>query len=300
MSAGLGLGVCLLSLGVLLLFVGLQRSMIYAARKGAVPLASPLLPADSLSEVLVSTPDGVTLHGWLSRTDSPLNLSSRPLVILFPGNAGNRASRAPVLQDFNRCGCDALICDYRGYAENEGQPSEKAFIADAHAIWNEAVQRLGYSPDQIVLCGQSLGGGVAVQLAADLTQAGTPPAGLILRATFTSLTDAAKFLYPWLPVRTFLIDRYDSLKRIGEITCPVLVIHGKQDTIVPYSQGEKLFAAAPATSSHGIEKTFLSLPGSGHNDLQLTAAGEIHQAHSRFLSKIFAADSASPASFQSP
>jgi pimeloyl-ACP methyl ester carboxylesterase len=269
--------------GALLIFTGLQRSLIYVPYKGPVPLRAAGPIQDRIRELRVPTTDGISLHGWVSKSPQNQSPDEKYLVILFPGNAGHRAFRAPILNDFNDLGCDCLICDYRGYSENAGRPSEEAFAKDAQAIWNYARQELHFPPERIILCGESLGGGVATRLAWELTKAGAPPAGLILRTTFTSLTDTAQRLYPYLPVRLVLVDRYPSITRIPEITCPLLVIHGKRDRIVPFEQGKRLFDAAPEKSDSGIPKTFLALPDSGHNDLLLTADGEIHAAHRQFL-----------------
>lgn len=281
-------------MGTLVVLAGLQRSFIYLPYRGKVPLESSRLPADRIRDILVPGTDGLTLHGWLTTPGGSADSASRFLVILFPGNAGHRGYRAPILAGFNELNCDALTCDYRGYAENAGRPSEEGLARDARAIWDYACGDLKYSADRIVLCGQSLGGGVATRLAWELCREGTPPAGLILRATFTSLTDAAKNLYPWLPVRTFLVDRYPSLDRIGAVTCPLLVMHGERDEVVPFEQGERLFAAAPEKSASGVAKSFLALPHSGHNDILMTAADVVHEAHRQFLQQVRAARSPLP------
>lgn len=257
--------------------------MIYAAHKGPVSLKETPLVNSRVEEVSLQTEDGIELHGWLSFAQLTENSDERSLVILFPGNAGNRSYRAAIMQDFNRCGSDCLIFDYRGYADNAGTPSEPALTTDALKIWDFTTQSRQYSPQRIVLCGESLGGGVATRLAWELCQRETPPAGLILRTTFTSLTDVAARFYPWLPVRTLLVDRYPSIDLIGQITCPIFVIHGRRDQITPFPLGEALFAAAPATSASGVPRTFLDLPATGHNDVQLTAADAVHQGHLNFL-----------------
>jgi len=295
-----GLAFC----GILILFVGLQRSLIYAGRPQAVPRPVNFFPADQIQDVQVPAQDGILLHGWrtLSPSTSPSmqEQPSKGLVLLFPGNAGTRTARISMLQTLNACGWDALICDYRGYADNAGKPSENALAADARSIWDFAVDQLHYPADHIVLCGESLGGGVATCLAWELCQKQSPPAGLILRSTFTSLVDAGKHLYPWLPVRTCLIDRYPSISRIGQITCPILIMHGQLDAIVPFAQGEKLFAAAPEKSASGITKTFLALPNSSHNDLGITAARETYLAQQRFLDQIRSIPSSPPAEAPHP
>jgi pimeloyl-ACP methyl ester carboxylesterase len=263
-----------------------QRSLIYVPDRGAVTTEGAGIPASRIENIEVLAQDGIALHGWLTHPEPRFSENEKFLVILFPGNAGHRGFRAPLLDDFNSLGCDAMICDYRGYADNEGSPSEPAFARDARSIWDYARQQRNFPAERIILCGESLGGGVATRLAWELCREQTPPAGLILRTTFTSLTDTAQYLYPYLPVRWILVDRYPSIDRIGEITCPILVIHGRRDEIVPFSQGERLFAAAPQRSANGIPRMSLWLPNSGHNDLLSTAAPEIHQAHQSFLKQL--------------
>lgn len=306
--------------GILTMFAGLQRKLIYVPRKGDVPLAAAGIPVERISEVLIPAPDDILLHGWMALAEpepitghraatglsaapitephadpahgerNPDALDSpsaeRPLVILFPGNAGNRSNRAALIQQFNVLGCDVLAVDYRGYAENDGAPSEEALAADAWTIWEYARETLAVPAERIVLYGQSLGGGVATRLAWDLKQNDVTPGGLILKATFTSLVDAGRYNYPWLPVRLVLVDRYPSIERIGVLECPILVVHGKQDRIIPFKQGQELFDAAPTRSTCGIEKQFIPLPQAGHNDIMTVAGPHILDAHGRFLSRL--------------
>jgi len=288
---------------ILLLLIGwgwrpvlhrLQRALIYARAPGPVPVPKEGPFARQIRPVSLHRDDQVTLHGWLSSPAGASEQQDQPaqdrwLMILFPGNAGTRANRIPILADFNSLGCHALIFDYRGYGENAGRPTESGLTADAQAIFDFACDELHFAPDRIILCGQSLGGGVATRLAWELSRQNTPPAGLILRATFTSLVDAAKVHYPWLPINWILVDRYPSIDRIPQVTCPVLVMHGVRDTIVPASQGERLFAAAPARSTNGVPKQFLSVPQAGHNDLQALAGQELHAAQGAFIRQIQAA-----------
>lgn len=280
--------------GVVVLFVSLQRSFIYAPTRGPAPASLSDLPPSRIRDLRVPGADGLTLHGWLTHPPAEATEETKFLVILFPGNAGYRPFRLGILDGFNQLGCDALICDYRGYAENDGNPSEEGFARDAREIWKYAREELGYPAERIILCGESMGGGVAVRLAWDLAQQGIEPGGLILRTTFASLVETASHLYPWLPIRTFIADRYPSAERIGQIHCPILVIHGQQDRIVPFAQGQKLFDAAPPASRSGVPKRLLALPEAGHNDVMLVSAAQIHQAHHEFLSALREAQSEVP------
>jgi len=279
--------ICLLIsvyLGVVMLLVFLQRKLIYHPHSQQIQLSDAGELQDHVSEVNVTAVDGITLHGWhVSRRNTS---TERRLVILFPGNAGNRSRRVEMLKTLMQLDHDVLIVDYRGYADNEGSPSEAAFTDDSHAVWKHAREELGYDADQIVLCGQSLGGGVATRLAHDLCESGEAPAGLVLRATFSSLVDAAKHRFPWLPVDWMLVDRFPSIERISKVTCPILSIHGKRDRVVPFVQGKALFDAAPETSESGVKKRFLPLPKAGHNDIPFVAGAEVKAALKAFFESI--------------
>ncbi|MBX3442989.1 MAG: alpha/beta hydrolase [Planctomyces sp.] len=271
---GIGMGVLVLA--------GLQRSLMYFPMREAPSASRATQVLQSRVEpVAVDAGDGPRLHGWLvpaaaaAKVDDPGALldDGRWLAIWFNGNAGHRGHRLADLRLLRDLGCHALIFDYRGYAENEGSPSEQAFVADAGRVVAYATDVLRVQPERIVLFGESLGGGVAIPLAAEMCRRGAAPGGLVLRASFSSMVDAAAWHYPFLPVRWVLIDRYDSVGRLPAVTCPILVAHGDQDGIVPYAQGQRLFDAAAANSAEGVPKRFVTLPGAGHNDI-LDAAGQ--------------------------
>jgi hypothetical protein len=108
-------------------------------------------------------------------------------------------------------------------------------------------------------------------LAADLCRAATPPAGVFLQATFSSLADAGAWHFPWLPVRMVLLDRFESVAHIAHVSCPLMHVHGTRDDIIPIALGRKLFAAAPEQSETGVAKRFVELAGVGHNDIPHSA-----------------------------
>ncbi len=284
-------------LGVVAMLAWFQRTLMYQPRKGPVPIAAAEDLAPHLRECQVTAHDGIKLHGWLSLVDSrseigqsqplsQLGFENRLLVVMFAGNAGNRLSRVSQLALFNGLGCDALLVDYRGYAENVGEPSEAAFLKDARTVWDFAVQELGVPPERIVISGESLGGGVATGLACEVCQAGQTPAALVLRATFSSMADTAAHNYWWLPVRQVLIDKYSSVERMPSVDCPLLCYHGDDDEIVPYPQGKQLFEAAPPQSKCGIEKRFLTISGAGHNDIYRIGSREITRAIHELLEQV--------------
>lgn len=289
-AARIGLLVFVGWLAVVLVFAYDQRSLIYVPEKGNVRPGEWGLELASLEELTVTAYDGTALHGWLLKADGPAPGERRRLVILFPGNAGHRGYRVPILQGFQSLGWDSLICDYRGFAENAGSPTEELLAQDARSVWDDALRR-GYRPEEVVICGQSLGGGVAIRLAADLCRKGRGPAGLILRATFTSLVDMGRYHYPWLPNRLILLDNFASSERIRQVDCPILMVHGVRDDVVPYELGRRLFQAAPETAFNGIPKVLLTLPDAGHYDLMLQPSIEEVAVWRKFLESLEARDS---------
>lgn len=284
-------------LGLIGMLAWLQRSLMYQGRKGPVQVADAEEHADHLRECYVTAADGVKLHGWLSLCDaeseigrsqplSQLGAGDRYLVVMFAGNAGNRLSRISQLDLYNGLGCDALLFDYRGYAENAGSPTETDLLRDARTVWDYATNVLKVPPERIVISGESLGGGVATALASELCREGHSPAALVLRATFSSMVETASGLYWWLPVRWVLLDTYQSIERMPHVTCPVLTYHGTADEIIPFEQGVRLFESAPPTARNGIEKRFLQIPGAGHNDIYQIGQQEIAEAIRVLLAEV--------------
>jgi uncharacterized protein len=262
---------------LLIVLAWYQRSLIYQPTKSNQLAAANSSVPQAVVDVMVASHDGLTLHGWLAlagqkRSAVPPDAKAllgqgRPLVIVFPGNAGHRMMREHLIQSFGRLGADVMIFDYRGYGDNAGKPSEANMVRDARAIWNHATKDLSVAPRRIVLYGESLGGGVAVRLASDVCIDGLEPSGLVVQSTFNSLVDAGRHHFPLLPVSLILIDRFDSEQRIASVTCPLLQIHGSRDQIVPLRLGQQLFAAAPEKSSAGIVKRQVLLPNADHNDV---------------------------------
>jgi len=286
------------TLAVLLMIVLLQRYLIYFPKKEPVILPEDAgLPAGRVKAISTETADGHALNGWLvgaepgqrdatSKGTQQAGGETR-LLLYFSGNAANRLYRVEEATTLNELGADVAIFDYRGYGENTGSPSEEGLAADARAMWRHALEECDVSScRQIILVGESLGGGVATRLAAELCEAGTPPGGLVLRSTFSSLVDAGAYHYPWLPVRLFLRDRFASLERIPSVTCPILVLHGRQDRIVPFELGQRLFEAAPQMSHNGLAKQFVEFPGADHNDVLWIARNAYREAVGTFLDEL--------------
>jgi fermentation-respiration switch protein FrsA (DUF1100 family) len=256
---------------VLLVLVWItQRRMIYFPF-GAVP-APAEIGIDRAELVTLQTEDGLSLGAWFLPARSP---ASGDAMIVFNGNAGNRAYRAGLgLQIANR-GIGVLLFDYRGYGGNPGSPSEEGLARDARAALRYMESRADVDPSRLVYYGESLGAAVAVGLAVD-----HPPRALILRSPFTSLVDTGRHHYPILPVHWLLRDRYLSLDRITRIRCPLLVIAAADDSIVPTAQSRRLFDAA------NEPKELLIVEHVDHNDEALAAGGQAMSKMIEFLQRV--------------
>jgi fermentation-respiration switch protein FrsA (DUF1100 family) len=250
--AGIAVTIFVLLLGLLWLF---QRRLIYVPIGRDVPSAASVLGRGE--DVVFRTADGLDLGGWFV---PPPDAAHGVSVLILNGNAGNRAFRAPLERALAAHGFGVMSIDYRGYGGNPGRPTEEGLLADARAARRWLESRPETAPERVVLFGESLGAAVAVGIAAE-----DPPAALVLRSPFTSLVDAARFHYPFLPVGLMLADRYPSRRRIVDLGCPLLVIAGAADRIVPPEQSRALYDAAPDG-----RKRFLLLQG-GHNDPELLA-----------------------------
>ena len=259
--------VLLAGLIVLTLAWTLQRRLIYFPM-GGVPSPAEV-GVEDVEPVTFMTDDGIRLHGWFAQSRPK---PARFTVIVFNGNAGNRAYRAPLARALREHGLAVLLFDYRGYGGNQGSPTEAGLAADARAAREYLVTRADVDPARLVYFGESLGAAVAVTLAAS-----QPPAALVLRSPFTSLTAVGRVHYPFLPVSWLLRDRFASLDRIAQLTCPVLIIAGDRDSIVPAEQSRQLYDAATG------KKTFVVVRGADHNDADLVAGPQVIEATVRQL-----------------
>lgn len=208
-------------------------------------------PADlglAYEDVTLEASDGVPLHGWLVR-----GASSR-VVLFFHGNAGNVSHRLASIRQLVDLGPSVFVLDYRGYGRSGGRPSEAGLGRDADAAWRYLVETRGVPRDEVVILGRSLGASVAARLASEVR-----PLGLVLESGFTSVPDVAAEIYGWLPVRWLSRLRHATREDLRQVECPVLIVHSRDDEIIPFHHGEALFEAAPEP------RAFVALRG-GHND----------------------------------
>jgi fermentation-respiration switch protein FrsA (DUF1100 family) len=200
-------------------------------------------------DVELVTADDIRLHGWYVPAENPA-----ATLLFLHGNAGNISHRLESILNFHGLGLSVFIIDYRGYGRSEGRPSETGTYLDAQAAWEYLTVARGQAPERIVIFGRSLGAGVAAWLATQFT-----PGAVILESAFTSVEDMARRYYPYLPVRLLVRIHYPTRDRIARVRAPLLVIHSRDDEIIPFEHGRRIHAAAAEP------KSLLEIRG-GHND----------------------------------
>jgi uncharacterized protein len=256
--------------GVLaLIWIGQRRLIYFPDRNLPTPMAAGLSGAEAIQMALE---DGGTLHGWF--VPSP----TRPApftVLIFNGNAGNRAYRVPLAAALRRHGLAVLLFDYRGFGDNSGSPTQQGLEADARAVRAYVAGRADVRPDRVVYFGESLGTAVATLLAAR-----HPPTALILRSPFTSLADVGQIHYPILPIRWLLADRFAAIDAIAAVRSPVLVIAGDRDSIVPLQLSQRLFERITAP------KEMVVVPWADHNDRVLLDGDQMIRSIVGFLERV--------------
>lgn len=210
--------------------------------------------AGNAEEVWMDCEDGVRIHGlWWSEPEGA------PVILFLHGNAQEVYSWSLVQQELAPVGCRLLLIDYHGYGKSGGEPHEAGLYLDGKASMRWLHERGVEDPD-IVVFGKSLGGGLACEIAQ-----GRELKALVLESTFTSLRRVARKLFPFLPPGVPLGEVYDSISKLPSTRCPVLVIHGEMDELIPVGEGFDLYAAAPEP------KELYLVPGAGHNDVSMVA-----------------------------
>ncbi len=228
----------------------LQRSVLYH------PDRTRPEPADfgvgEMQAVTLVTEDGLKLLPWWR----PPGDEALPVLLFFHGNAGHIGYRGEKLRPYLDRGWGVLLVAWRGYSGNPGKPTEPGLYADGRAALAFLGDH-GIPPSRQVAYGESLGAAVAVEMART-----TRFGAVVLEAPFTSVADVAQAMYPFIPVRPLVRDKFDSIKKISELASPLLVIHGEADNVIPVRHGRRLHEAANEPKSARF------VPGAGHNDLQ--------------------------------
>lgn len=237
----------------------------------------------SVEDCFLVTADGVRIHGWVYRASPTLSgqaeegseegsSAKRPLLLWCHGNAGNISDRLTELDLLTALEMPIFLIGYRGYGKSEGSPSESGLYEDAVAAYDWAAAQPWVDPTRIFGYGQSLGGAVIVELAVRRKLA-----GLALESTFTSVPDMARSAFPFLPLHYWVRSRYESLRKIAGVGCPVLIAHGTRDTIVPFDMGRRLFDAS------ADRKEFYPIEGADHNDMPIIGGSSYLQKMKTFL-----------------
>ncbi|MEV7094898.1 alpha/beta fold hydrolase [Amycolatopsis sp. NPDC051045] len=258
-----------------------QRRLIYLPDPTPVPAAASVLPGavttgaaprsgDSATrtpeviaeDVRLHTADGLELGAWYVR---PRGREPAATVLVAGGNGGNRAGRAPLVAKLAQAGLAVLAFDYRGYGGNPGDPSEDGLALDVRAAHRFLTEDRRIPPERIVFYGESLGCAVVTELALE-----HPPAGLLLRSPFVDLAAVGAEIYPYLPVRLLLRDRFPVKEQVARLRVPVVVVVGGRDSIVPPVQSREVAAAASAR--------LVEIPGADHNDPVLLEGRELVEA----------------------
>lgn len=230
---------------------------------GKIFLPQPSSYSDTSDILKVTTHDQIQL----SAVYLP-NPASQYTIVYIHGNAEDLGDIQPVLESLQKIGFSVFAYDYRGYGTSQGKPSERHAYRDIEVVYNYLIQQLGVPARRIIAFGRSVGGGSAVDLAAR-----QPLAGLILESSFTS---AFGVILPF-PILPF--DKFPNLDKIKKVKCPVLIMHGKADEVIPFQHGQKLFAAA------NEPKLSLWVDEATHNDL-MWVAGEQYAATLRKFAQL--------------
>ncbi|TNE31170.1 MAG: alpha/beta hydrolase [Alphaproteobacteria bacterium] len=229
-----------------------QRKLMY------LPDTTPLLPTrvygiDTLEKVSLTTKDGLSLEAFYM----PAQTEEAGTIVLFHGNAGNAGHRIAKGAVYHLFGVGVLLAEYRGYGDNSGTPTEQGLYTDGRAAMDFLTKKLNLPPEKIAIYGESLGSGIAVQMATEYDAA-----ALVLETPFSSTAAVASAIYPFIPAKLLLKDRYDNIAKISHIKpMPVLIVHGTEDGVVPFTEGQKLFEAAVKP------KKIVTIEGGNHNNL---------------------------------
>jgi len=225
------IGIISIYIMVLILLFIFQRNLMYHPEENNY--FGDRLEVD-IEKVYINTSDDLSLLGWFHKKD----LKKFKTIVYFHGNAGKLENRIHKLNHFKDIDVNFLIISWRGFSGNSGKPTETGLYEDGKSTidW---LKNIGLSDKDIVLYGESLGTGIATHIAQNRKFA-----GLVLETPFTSMVDAAKKVYPYIPVGLLLKDRFENEKKIKNINIPVLVMHGEADQIVPFKMGKKIYEIA--------------------------------------------------------
>jgi hypothetical protein len=269
----------------LLLFLMMAEDrLVYFPSTPGIPVLKDLNGQPLVTSVSIPTEDGQMLEGWYFDHDASATQtvgsstnashgkeksgekngnphSNRPVVLFFHGNAGHIGHRFPIGHQWRKAlNADVLMVDYRGYGNSTGRPSEKGLYKDSWGAYFWLVNEKKIAPQRIIIVGESLGGGVAIELASRSKTGEVKAGALVLLNTFLSLPEVAKSTYPWVPTKAIMRNQYPSHDRIADCLLPIFIYHGLEDTLVSPKHSQRLHEKA-----NEPKQLFLA-PQKGHND----------------------------------
>ena len=245
-----------------------SRLIFYPDMLGRNLVATPESIGLAYQNIEFVTEDNIKLHGWFIP-----DKEAKATLLFFHGNVGNISHRLNLIKFFHQMELNVFIIDYRGYGKSEGKITEEGTYKDAEAAWTYLRQIQHIREKQIIIFGRSLGASIATWLASRHT-----PAALIIESGFSSAVSMGQRLYPFLPVRWLTQFKYNTLQYVKTVSCPVMVAHSRNDEIIPYDEGRKIFEAAPEP------KKFFEMRG-GHNDGFITSGTSYVKALKSFINK---------------
>lgn len=240
--------------GLLIMLFLMQRSLLYHPHGDYAPPATAGM--ENTQELRLPAPDGGKSLAWFS---PPPEDSSGHVVVFFHGNGDRLGHMRHLLTQLQEARLGFLAVEYRGYPGAAGALSEESLYNDGRAAL-DFLQAQGYRAEHIILLGQSLGTGVAVQMATEYDVA-----LVALISPFTAIADAAAEIYWYMPVQYLVLDKFDSYRKIRDVTAPLYIFHGTDDTLVPFALGQRLYDHATT------QKRFFALDGQGHNTVDMAA-----------------------------
>ena len=249
--------ICAAYLGVGLFIYCMQPRFLYEPIRKIS--CTPVKFGLDFEEVYFKTADRLLLHGWFIPAPN-----AKFTVLYCHGNGGNMMYFLNTVNFLNKLGLNCFIFDYRGYGESQGAPSENGTYLDARAAYRWLTKKKNVEPQQIILFGWSLGGSIAAYLATKVKSA-----GLVIESAFTSYRDIGRVFYPYMPVKWFARFNYPTIDYVRKVTCPLLVIHSRNDEIIPFEFGLNIYDAA------NEPKKFAEIFGR-HND-GLLVSGETYK-----------------------
>lgn len=242
--------------GIIAFMAIFQRKLLYFPDK---KIGDPeIYGISGFSEFFIKTEDNITIQAWYKPAKD-----SKPTILYFHGNASHMGNRAGIYSAFAGRGFGVLSISYRGYGKSEGSPNEKGLYTDAQAAILFLTKENEISLNNIILYGESLGTGVAVQMAQEHNVK-----AVILQAPYTSVSGRAAEIYFFMPVRLVMLDHFDSLSKIANIKSPLLILHGELDTTIPIRHGKTLLEAAKT------QKEAVFFHDVGHNNFDSAAIAE--------------------------